>query len=273
MEEPVVDVEELLSGDGVTHVVRVGNTVRRPERPFTATVQAYLAHVRSRGFRGTPEPLGHDQQGREVLSFVEGDVPTEPLPDYATADQALADLAVLIRSLHEAAADFVAPPGAVWGAIPGVTPAGVVALFERPELVSHQDYCPGNVVFRAGRVAALIDFDLARPTTRLADLVNALHWWVPLIDPVDRSASLVAVDAADRVRVFADAYGMTPSMRAELMPVAVQRIRNSTLAMEAAAAVDPVFRRWWDKGLKDEMPRAVSWLTAESDRITAALLS
>jgi Ser/Thr protein kinase RdoA (MazF antagonist) len=34
-----------------------------------------------------------------------------------------------------------------------------------PELVSHRDYCRGNVIFRGELPAGLIDFDLARPTT------------------------------------------------------------------------------------------------------------
>jgi hypothetical protein len=54
-------------------VVRVGDTVRRPARPSTATVQAYLAHLHCAGFTGAPVPLGIDDQGREVLSFVPGD--------------------------------------------------------------------------------------------------------------------------------------------------------------------------------------------------------
>jgi len=49
--------------------------VRRPVRPCTTTVQAYLAHLRSRNFTEAPEPLGYDEQGREVLSFVAGEVP------------------------------------------------------------------------------------------------------------------------------------------------------------------------------------------------------
>ncbi|HEX7995363.1 MAG TPA: hypothetical protein VF506_15680 [Streptosporangiaceae bacterium] len=72
---------ELLLGDGVTEgIVRIGDTVRRPLRPFSLTVQAYLAHLRDAGFTGAPLPLGVDEQGREVLSYVPGDVPRNPLP-------------------------------------------------------------------------------------------------------------------------------------------------------------------------------------------------
>jgi hypothetical protein len=56
---------EPLIGDGVTQgIVRIGDTVLRPLRPFSLTVQEYLAHLRDVGFAGAPLPLGVDEQGR-----------------------------------------------------------------------------------------------------------------------------------------------------------------------------------------------------------------
>jgi hypothetical protein len=269
---PNTDDEELLAWEGVTPVVRVGDTVRRPIRPFTATVQAYLEHLHSRGFTEAPVPLGYDDQSREVLSYVAGEVPLEPLPDWATGPQVLVALARLVRRLHDAAQDWTPPPDAVWGSIPGTPPSGVVPLFDVPELISHQDYCPGNVVFREGLPAALIDFDLARPTTRVADAVNAMYWWVPLLDPLDRPPALVNADAAVRVRLFADAYGMDAAQRAEVIAVAVRRATNASLTMHAAAKVDPVFRRWWNEGVKDRMPRAERWIATNAASIHDQLL-
>jgi Ser/Thr protein kinase RdoA (MazF antagonist) len=144
-------------------------------------------------------------------------------------------------------------------------------MFEEPELVSHQDYCPGNVVFRDGLPAALIDFDLARPTTRVADVVNAVHWWAPLRPPDDRAPALVHADIPARVRAFADAYGMTAEQRAQLVPLAIRRARNSPLIMRAAAEVDPVFRRWWDAGLEPRLRRAEAWLVSEAPALEKAL--
>ncbi len=264
-------VEETLASEGVTHVVRVGQTVRRPLRPFTPTIQAYLAYVRSRGFTACPEPLGYDDEGREVLSYVAGDVPVEPLPAYATTRKALERLGALIRRLHDAADAWPSPADATWGGIPGVRPAGLVSLFDEPELVSHMDYCPGNVVFDDGLPAALIDFDLARPTTRIADLANALYWWAPFLDPLDRAPSLVDADVPARVRAFADAYGMTADQRAQVIPVANRMVAKFALTSRAAAEVDPVFRRWWDGGVRDRMPRAVEWLSRQSTAIETAL--
>ena len=264
--------EQVLAEGGVTHVVRVGDTVRRPVRPFTATIQSFLRHLWAQGIDFVPEPLGYDEQGREVLRFIPGDVPVEPLPGWATTETVLAELARLIRRLHDAAAGWAPPQDAVWGNIPGVPAVELPALFESSELVSHQDYCPGNVVFRDGLPQAFIDFDLSRPTTRVADCVNALYWWVPLLHPLDRPPSLTAADAGHRARIFADAYGMSSEQRAQVLPVAVLRASNTHITMRAAAEVDPVFKRWWDEGVKDRMPRAEAWLQADGGAVEAALL-
>jgi hypothetical protein len=237
---------ELLAGDGVTPgIVRIGDTLRRPLRPFSLTVQAYLAHLRDAGFTGAPLPLGVDEQGREVLSFVPGDVPRNPLPPDTAGDEVLVALARLIRDLHEASAGWVPPPDAVWGGTPSTMGrrAG-----ERTELVSHRDYYPGNVVFRAGLPVALIDFDLAKPTTRLYDIANALWYWAPLRDPRDRSPAFAGLNIPHRVAVFADAYGMTAQHRAELGPFAVDLARRYHENSRASAELDPVFRRLWEDG-------------------------
>ena len=65
----------LVGGDvnvGENVVVRVGDTVRRPVGPHTAYAHALLRHFERVGFDGAPRVLGLDEQGREVLSYVEG---------------------------------------------------------------------------------------------------------------------------------------------------------------------------------------------------------
>ena len=259
---------EPLTGDGVTQgIVRIGDTVRRPLRPFSLTVQGYLAHLRDAGFTGAPLPLGVDEQGREVLSFVPGDVPRNPLPAKTAGDEVLVARARLIRALHEASAGWVPPPGAVWGG----TPANAGRITERAELVSHRDYCPGNVVFRDGLPVALIAFDLAKPTTRLYDVANALWYWAPLRDPRDRAPAFADADIPHRVAVFADAYGMSARHRAELAPFAVDMARRYHEGSRASAELDPVFRKLWEDGGKDALPRAEAWLREAAPAITARL--
>lgn len=266
-----MSVGEPLIGDGVTQgIVRIGDTVRRPLRPFSLTIQAYLAHLRDAGFTGAPRPLGVDEQRREVLSYVPGDVPGHPLPPRAVGEDVLVALARLIRALHEASAGWVPPPDAVWGGTPANAGRRVV---QQAELVSHCDYYPGNVVFRDGLPVALIDFDLAHPTTRLYDLANALWYWAPLRegDPRDRPPALAGADIVGRVAVFADAYGMTTRQRAELAPFAVEMARRYHEESRASAELDPVFRKLWEDGAKDTLPRAEAWLREAAPAITARL--
>ncbi|GII53261.1 hypothetical protein Pth03_16500 [Planotetraspora thailandica] len=265
--------EEPLVGDGVTAgVVRVGDTVRRPVRPFTATIHAYLRHLHGAGFSDAPIPLGFDDQGREVLSFVPGDVPREPLPAGASGEDVLVELARLVRRLHDAAQSWTPPADATWGGIPGARIVNSTADGE-PLVVSHRDYCPGNVVFRDGLPAALIDFDLAKPTTRVDDLANALYYWAPLLHPADRSPAFADLDIPGRVAVFADSYGMSLAQRRALVPAATRMIHRFHVNMRAAAEVDPVFKRMWDEGVKDRLPRAETWIEREGPAITARLVA
>ena len=154
----------------------------------------------------------------------------------------------------------------------GRTPANTGRLTERTELVSHRDYAPGNVVFRDGLPAALIDFDLAKPTTRLYDIANALWYWAPLRAPRDRSPAFADVDIPHRVAVFADAYGMTAQHRAELAPLAVDMVRRYHEDSRASAKLDPVFRKLWEGGAKVYLPRAEAWIREIAPAITGRLL-
>ncbi|MGO9505689.1 MAG: phosphotransferase enzyme family protein [Streptosporangiaceae bacterium] len=252
--------------------MRIGDSLRRPVRPFTATVQAYLAHLRSVGFTGAPAPLGVDDQGREVLSYVPGDVPREPLAAETAGEEVLTALARLIRQLHDASQGWTPPPDAVWGAQrsgPNVPPPAD----GNPELVSHRDYCPGNVVFRDGLPAALIDFDLARPTTRLYEIANALYWWAPRYDPKDRAPAFADADIPRRAAIFADAYGMSQEQRRDLVPLARRMIHRFHLSIRAAAETDPVFRALWEDNGKDRLPRAETWIGQEGPAITARLVA
>src|SRR3979490_123534 len=59
-------------GNMSSGVVRVGAPVRRPAGPWTPAVHALLTHLHEAGFRGAPRPLGIDDRGREILTFVPG---------------------------------------------------------------------------------------------------------------------------------------------------------------------------------------------------------
>ncbi len=96
--------EILLAGGSMTTVVRVGDTVRRPTGRWTPAVHSLLQHLEDVGFEGAPRVLGFDDQGREVLTYL----PSEPAARWS--DDVLIGAAHLVRRLHDALDDFVAPP-------------------------------------------------------------------------------------------------------------------------------------------------------------------
>ena len=86
-----------------------------------------------------------------------------------------------------------------------------------------------------------------------------------------RDAGFTGADIPHRVAVFADAYGMTARHRAELAPFAVDIARRYHEDSRVSAELDPVFRKLWEDGAKDELPRAEAWLRGAAPAITARL--
>src|SRR3954447_9536246 len=167
---PDKDAEILLVGGTANRgqVVRIGDTVRRPQRPTSPATHALLRHLEDVGVTGAPRFLGIDELDREVLSYVSGTAVTPPFPEWALTDEALAGVAALLRRYHRAVETFDPSPH-VWPPPPPEPFGG--------ELISHNDVNLDNVVFRGGRAVALIDFDLAGPGSRLWDVAGAARLW------------------------------------------------------------------------------------------------
>jgi hypothetical protein len=276
---------ELPRGDVTEGVVRVGGTVRRPHQPQSLAVAAYLDHLEGVGFEGSPRYLGRDDAGRDVLTFVEGDVPGDPPEPWAADEGLLASVGALVRRLHEASAGFLAgsgfaaPAGSVWGR--DLVPATPTPVREQepeqvpdqaPELITHCDVTPQNVVVRDGRAVGLVDFDLAGPATRLLDVYNTAMHWVPLRDPADVWATWRGVDQAARLRVLADGYGLDAVDREAIVDLGIRRAAITWQRMKAAAEhLGGGWARMWADGVGDQIRRREAWLTAHRDELTKAL--
>ncbi|WP_192809772.1 phosphotransferase [Actinomadura rudentiformis] len=261
-----MNVEVPLSGGDVTEgVVRVGDTVRRPVGPHSPAVHGLLRHLERVGFEGAPRLLGMDEQGREILSWVQGDAPARPLPPYAVTEEALVGVARLVRGYHDAVSSYEAPDDAPWD-------TAASNLDGEPEIIGHCDVTPENVVFRDGVPVALIDFDLARPTTRLYDVVTALRHWAPIADPCDRDGLLYGVDVGRRMRVFCDGYGLDRDRRRVLLAAARTRFERSYDAMRFRAEhVGGNWARMWHGGAGPRIRRAQDWLERHWDELDACL--
>jgi Phosphotransferase enzyme family len=268
---------ELPKGDVTEGVVRIGGTVRRPHQPQSLAVAEYLDHLERVGFDASPRYLGRDELGRDVLTYLQGDVAGDPPDAWAADDALLASVAKLVHALHEASAGFAAArgftafPGSVWRRDLVTVDAG--PLPPPPELITHLDVTPQNVVVRDGKAVGLIDFDLAGPATRFADAYNTAMHWVPLRPPDDVWPTWRGVDQPARLRLFADAYGWTTAERVSLVGFGVAHAQRSRRRMHAAAEqLGGGWARMWDEGVGEAISRRGAWLQEAREELLRELL-
>jgi hypothetical protein len=263
---PDDEAEILLVGGTANRgqVVRVGDTVRRPQRPTSPATHALLRHLADVGFTGAPRFLGIDELDREVLSYVPGTAVTPPFPEWALTDEALASVAALLRTYHHAVETFDSSPYA-W---PPTAPEAF-----RGELISHNDINLDNVVFRGGQAVALIDFDLASPGSRLWDVAGAARLWAPLrpehyIDDIRRGRVLA------RFRLFVDSYGLAHRDRQRLVEAIRQNHNRSyDLVGSAAANGHAGFSDYCASGALERAAQTYQWYLDNDHVLCSALLS
>lgn len=249
-------------------VFRRGAHADRPAPTTAPALHAHLHALRRHGFDGVPLPVGLTPDGRERLTFVPGEVALPPFPPWALTESALASVGTLLRDLHAASAALPVDTGAAW--------PRDLADPEGGTILCHNDVCPDNVVFRDGRAAALIDFDLAAPGRPLWDVAMTARYWVPMLDPESAAALYPggALDAPRRLRVLADSYGLRAPDRAAL-PDVIEQATEACRAFVAArvAEGDPVYRRVLaERGGWTRWDRVRTWLTTHRDTFTTALL-
>jgi Ser/Thr protein kinase RdoA (MazF antagonist) len=208
-------IQELKGGrDGI---LQTGGNVHRPAGSWTRQVHRLLLHVRQGGFTGAPQPLGFDEQGREIVSYIPGKVSHYPLSASAASLEALTSAAMLLRRFHDATAGFLALPGALesWQLPP------------RPpfEVVCHGDFAPYNVVLEGARAIGIIDFDTAHPAPRAWDIAYALYRWAPLTNPNNHDGFGDVTAQARRAAAFCDAYGLERSARRGLITLVADRLQ------------------------------------------------
>jgi aminoglycoside phosphotransferase (APT) family kinase protein len=104
-----------------------------------------------------PRFLGIDDQQRDILSYLRGEVPAE-LGTFS--DSQLDAAARLLRALHDATSS---------SPLRGIH-----------EVVCHGDASPCNAVFLDGMPYAWIDFDSAHPGSRSDDLGYAAWLWLDI---------------------------------------------------------------------------------------------
>ena len=175
-----------------------------------------------------------DVQGRAVLSFIPGDVHPgwpDPLPQWMFEDDVtLIAAASLLRRYHDSLDGFVPPADAHWRFVaPGTH-----------EVICHNDWSPGNALFRGHIPIVMLDWDSAGPGSRAWDLASSAYWWVPL-NPRITPPSLA--DKASRFALFCNSYGAGIA-RHDVLDTLIELLPVQADVIQAGAdAGDPGFAK------------------------------
>ena len=178
--EPLAELP-LLGGQLTPGIVRVGNTVRRPPKGNAAFVHDLLLFLEDQDFPFAPRFFGRDEQGRDILSYLEGQ--TWPNGGSELSDDLLEQAARAIRGYHDVTAGS--------------------RLAQGHQIVAHHELGPHNTIFQENRLIGFIDWDDAAPGTRLRDLANAVYNYVD----VGHWANQAAGVQARRIHLMCAAYG------------------------------------------------------------------
>lgn len=201
------DQDEILLTNGrlTEGVVKIGETVRRPLQHNSNFTKSLLDHLEKMNFQGSPKHLGFDQNGREVLEYIEGWVP-EKFQQFT--DEQIHEAGKLLREFHSAS---------MKSSLTGIQP-----------VVCHHDPGPNNTVFQDGRPVAFIDYDLAAPGDPMEDLGYMAWTWCVSSKPSRGDVS----EQARQVRILVDSYGLGPSDRIQIVDAMINRQKKNVVFWE-----------------------------------------
>ncbi|MEU5050183.1 phosphotransferase [Streptomyces sp. NPDC021096] len=161
-------------------------------------------------------------------------------------------------------------PGRSFRYRPGPSPAERLIPAEGADIIAHQDLAPWNLVAGGEDAWAFIDWDTAAPGSRLWDVAYAVHGFIPLSADPDWQRT----DAADRLRVFAEAYGLDEAERRQLVPLLGRRTRSMhDFLRDRAAQGDQPWATLWAEGHGDIWRSDAEYIEQREELWARALLA
>lgn len=194
----------------VDELVGVGaEAVTRRRREWSASTHRLLSHLADTGIDGLPKPLPSEDPAVEAVSYVVGD----PLVSAVFSPAQVVSLARLLRSVHDAGADFAHRPTDMWQPFEfratGTRPTDSAALLG-DLVMGHGDTGPWNVVATSADTVSLIDWEFAGPIVRIDEIAATcwldLRFHDPAVDVASGATDLP--DKAELLASFLDAYGV-----------------------------------------------------------------
>jgi hypothetical protein len=250
-------VDEILSGN-LNAVVRLDNHVHRPTGSWTPAVHCLLNHLKTKRLEGIPEVIGFDKQGREVLTFIEGESGAN-IPGWVFEPNTLMQVGSWLRNYHQAVADFQEPNGAAWRMC--------WAPMKTDEIICHFDVAPRNLVLQPSGKIAVIDFEAAAPGDARLELGKVCNNFLAFSDQGD---SVALHESVQRTRILCQSYGWKDKKL--IVPWMIKAASHSYQRIERAALEgDKALKTLLISGKVDHLLTIRNWLQAHKQAFERAL--
>lgn len=197
---------------------RIGRTVRRPTGPWTPAVHELLTYLHDNGLRGIPRLHGIDDEGREILEYVEGR--GVPIDREIVLDSVLTEAVVWLRDFHDLVEGFRPSEPVVW--------RGGERELADGEIICHHDPGAYNWIIQSGHFVAMIDWDMAGPGRPIEDLAFLAWTAIPLYREIP------VEDVVRRLDLLVEAYGEWGPMT--VLDAVVTRMSAASDRIEAGQA-------------------------------------
>jgi aminoglycoside phosphotransferase (APT) family kinase protein len=218
---------QALNGGRENKVFKTKDHVIRPSGAWTPHVHRFLHFLIQEGFTVVPRPYGTNEKGEEILSFVQGEVYNDPLPEFMLEDKMIRSSARLLRRFHDVSERY----------IDRLTnqEAWMLSARDPIEVLCHGDFAPYNVTIVDGEAFGIIDFDTLHPGPKLWDIAYAVYRWVPISIPTNPDSRFSLEDQILKAKLFLDTYGVNAEERELLPQTMVDRLTSLVHYMKTQA--------------------------------------
>jgi aminoglycoside phosphotransferase (APT) family kinase protein len=230
--------------------VKVGNTVHRQPSEQSSYVHQVLRFLEDANFEWAPRFLGMDEQGWEVLSFIEGYVPHgQAVPGRTWSLETMQDIFAHIRELHDLTSGS--------------------ELSKGHECICHGDLSYANTVYRDGEAIAFIDWDWAHAGQRIDDVAYGILQYLSIGESETEGGPW---ERADLARALAYAYGLDASQRARI-PARMLDLLIATRdkQLQAIKQGSPSAIKLAEAGVPSRMLKRHAWLEKNIEYFVSAM--
>lgn len=256
--------EEKLEGGNVSSVVKIGKTVRRNQTEYSHSIHELLKYLDKCNYSFSPRYLGNDENNREILTYIEGEVGTDPVKRYMRSYEMITMIAKEMKLFHDLTHEFNENTKLKWQ-------INYPKPFENG-VICHNDFAPYNTIFRNYKPVGLIDFDVCGPGPRLWDIAYTIFTFIPLSSCwEDENREMIKYDRSEhakerkeKIQIFFESYGIEKTN--EIIDMVILRIEYlNDFIIQKVQMNDPSFIKMKEEGHIDHYKKEINFIKSEGE--------